>query len=221
MHGYQFINNKVNINYKREQNSFQPMLTAVENHFGPGRPYSTLHYGAVTNLLPPCPMTPLPTLNSATPMAMSPAEFARPHPKTASRMNGIQSLRACNGISSPRSKYSSIDQSGPVNLAMAAHHPISSPDARRKSPQSAFNDPVTSNSEPSHSDQDAIHRSIASLYGTPFCPTPVSAGVNSQSVAAYQMNFSNMYGRAGVYPYVFNSTDNAEGSETDMSEQVI
>lgn len=229
------------------------MLTAVEN-FAPGRPYPTSHhYGAVPNLLAHCPMTPLPTLNSAAAVAMSAAEFARPHPKTTSRYNSnSQSLRGCNGISSPRSKYSTIEQSGPVNLSphqssaspsgpapgrsiqvsfdisamntemsknggcpgqtaqasatLSSSPSLSSPDARQqKSPQSAFIDPLTSSNQTqshpqqqSHSEQDAIQRSLASLYGSklPFCPTPVSAP------AAYQLNFSNMYNRAGVFGYV-------------------
>lgn len=62
------------------------MLSAVENHFGPGRPYASTahHYGsqAGTNLLAaPCPIVALP---SAATVAMSPNEFARPHPKTTS-----------------------------------------------------------------------------------------------------------------------------------------
>lgn len=171
------------------------MLTAVENHYGPGRPYPTPHYGAVPNLLAPCPMTPLPAA------AMSAAEFVRPHPKTAGRYNNNNnngaSLRGCNGLSSPRTKYSSIEQNGPVNLAVSPHQTQAPSDGRQKSPQSAFSDPVTSStaSQQSQSEQEAIHRSIASLYGPPklpFCPS----GVNGQNVATYQLNFSNMYSRA-------------------------
>lgn len=62
------------------------MLSAVENHFGPGRSYATgaSHYsssgstagiGANNNLIAtPCPIIALPPPMSAT-------EFARPHPK--------------------------------------------------------------------------------------------------------------------------------------------
>lgn len=60
------------------------MLSAVENHFGPNRPYATAshHYASASgsNLLTaPCPI-------DALPAAMSAAEFARPHPKTTSRL---------------------------------------------------------------------------------------------------------------------------------------
>lgn len=235
------------------------MLTAVENHFGPGRPYPTSHYGAV---LAPCPMTPLPTLNSATAVAMSAAEFARPHPKTTSRYNTSQALlrdeksapytvdtssfhlrspsilRHMHPSTLPSSagrtslkaelngdclseRRASLEQNGPVNLATSSAQSTASsaaaspslsapsPESRRKSPQSAFSDPVTNGSSAlnhqqaqSHSEQDAIHRSIASLYGPPklpFCPPPVSS-VNSQNVAAaYQLSFSSIYNRAYGY----------------------
>lgn len=239
------------------------MLTAVEHHFGPGRPYPTSHYGAVSNLLIPCPMTPLPTLNSATAVAMSAAEFARPHPKTAGRYNTSQAslrddkaygmdtasfhlrspsiLRHIHQSSLPpqsstgrgplkgdmngdcrSERRASIEQNGPVNLAtstasstaaacataLASSLAIPSSDTRRhNSPQSAFCDPVTNGAislsqqqAQSHSEQEAIHRSIASLYGPPkmqFCPPPVSAGVNGPN--AYQLNFPNMYSRTSVY----------------------
>ena len=67
----------------------RPILSAVESHFGPGRPYPHHFIGSVSasvagsaipSLLPTaCPIPPA-GLSSAV-AAMSAAEFARPHPK--------------------------------------------------------------------------------------------------------------------------------------------
>lgn len=56
------------------------MSSAVESHFGPGRPYGTHHYGSLA-----VPAAPLPVIGSVAGVGMSAAEFARPHPKTSTR----------------------------------------------------------------------------------------------------------------------------------------
>lgn len=54
------------------------MSSAVESHFGPGRPsYGAHHYGTIA-----VPSASLPAIGS---VAMSAAEFVRPHPKTSNR----------------------------------------------------------------------------------------------------------------------------------------
>lgn len=235
------------------------MLTAVENHFGPGRPYSTSHYGPVSNILAPCPMTPLPTMNSATAVANM-AEFVRPHPKTvtAGRYNGLPaplrndksgggysietaasfhirapsllrhmqthpsalssstagcaSMKSDGNCDNRTDRHTSLDQNGPVDLATSTSVSTSisalAPESRRKSPTLNYNEQTTNasttmnqQSAQSQSEQEAIHRSIASLYGPPKLPfCPPSASMNGSNVAAaYQLSLSNIYNRANVY----------------------
>lgn len=232
----------------------QSMLSAVENHFGPGRPYATAphHYGsnAGTNLLA-APIGQIVALPSATTVVMSPNEFARPHPKTSSNRyvllalliklyidifrpieiinfilfcfcfflfaysyNGNQSLRGCNGISasSSRVKYSQVDQSSPVNLAVSSQLSLSMPSTIGSGmpPQNHKQSPLSSSlmlggdtsaasiksQQHSHSEQDAIHNSIASLYA----PTKLPYST-AEAVAAYQQfNYPSLYGRpASIY----------------------
>lgn len=57
----------------------RPMLSAVENHMGPGRPY----FAGPTfpQLLQPVPQVQIPTGLPGAAVAMQAAEFVRPHPK--------------------------------------------------------------------------------------------------------------------------------------------
>lgn len=105
---------------------------------------------------------------------MSAAEFARPHPKPRYQQNGIR-----NGLSSPRSKYST-EQNLPVNLAVGSSSTI-----------------TTIKDEPTNlqTKQDVISQS-ASLYSQ-----RLPYGANGPSVANnYQpIDFNSLYGRAGIY----------------------
>lgn len=142
------------------------MLSAVENQFGPGRAYSHPFAGP-SNLLQPCP---LPT------SAMSAAEFARPHPKPRYQQNGIR-----NGLSSPRSKYST-EQNLPVNLAVGS---------------SSSSTISTIKDEPTNlqTKQDVITQS-ANIYSQrlPYGATGPSVANNYQTI-----DFNSLYGRAGMY----------------------
>ena len=212
----------------------RPMLSAVENHFGPGRPYATHPYGTGPNLLAPCPMP-----------ALSSAEFVRPHPKPSnrfvpspggsgwivdgdyhnfhhhSRYNGGPPLRGCNGISSPRSKYSLADQNGPVNLAVTSQQSQSvsqqsltattgvsrqSPQSSKQSSQSSFNEPTSGqgggHTQQSQSDQDAMHHSLAaSLYGSGKMSYPQASNGASVAAALQALSYPSLYTR-GPYGWV-------------------
>lgn len=135
-------------------------------------------------------------------------------------------MRGCNGISSSsRGKYSQIDQSSPVNLAVSSQMStvassigVGMPQNHKQQSSSAS---VMSSSSPSvsasassllgdvstasmksqqhsQSEQDAIHNSIASLYAPP------KLQYSAEAVAAYQQfNYSNLYGRpASIYGWV-------------------
>lgn len=103
---------------------------------------------------------------------MSAAEFARPHPKPRYQQNGIR-----NGLSSPRSKYST-EQNLPVNLAVGSSSTIS-----------------TIKDEPTNLKQDVISQS-ANIYSQrlPYGATGPSVANNYQTI-----DFNSLYGRAGMY----------------------
>lgn len=118
--------------------------------------------------------------------------------------NGGQSLR--NGLSSPsRSKYSQIDQSAPVNLAVSQSMSDNGSHSQSNNGLSLShkqNDvaSLTAAAKPSslESEQDAISSSIASLYQhkLAYCPPD----------ATTPLYYSNFYGRpptSSVYGYVY------------------
>lgn len=145
------------------------MLSAVENQFGSGRAYSNPFAGP-SNLLQPCP---LPTLSNLNTSAMSAAEFARPHPKPRYQQNGIR-----NGLSSPRSKYST-EQNLPVNLAVGSSAATIS----------------TIKDEPTNLQQQTKQDVIPSYsQRLPYGATGHSVANNYQTI-----DFNSLYGRTGMY----------------------
>lgn len=110
---------------------------------------------------------------------MSAAEFARPHPKPRYQQNGLR-----NGLSSPRSKYST-EQNVAVNLAVGSSSTISSIKDERIEQQ-----PTNLQTK-----QDVISQST-SLYSQriPYGATGPNVTNNYQTI-----DFNTLYGRAGMY----------------------
>lgn len=117
--------------------------------------------------------------------------------------NGSQSLR--NGLPSPssRSKYSQLDQSSPVNLAVSQS--MSDNGTLVLGHKTNEVAALCAAAKPSslESEQDAISSSIASLYQhkMPYCPPSIPD-------AASPLYYPNFYARptaGSVYGYVFCS----------------
>lgn len=117
--------------------------------------------------------------------------------------NGSQSLR--NGLSSPssRSKYSQVDQSAPVNLAVSQSMTENGTLVLNHKPNEVAALCAAAKPSSLESEQDAISSSIASLYQhkLPYGPPPPP----SMQDAATSLYYSNFYPRPSVgtvYGYV-------------------
>lgn len=120
--------------------------------------------------------------------------------------NGSQSLR--NGLSSPssRSKYSQVDQSAPVNLAVSQSLTDNGTLVLSQRPSEVAALCAAAKPSSLESEQDAISNSIASLYQhkMPYGPPPPQPP--SMPDAATPLYYSNFYTRPSVgtvYGYVY------------------
>lgn len=161
------------------------MLSAVENHLGPGRPY---YAGpSLSHLVPPSavPQVQIPTglPNSA----MSATEFVRPHPKI--KCNAPPSL------SPTRSKYAT-EQNGPVNLAVgpSSNSPNSVP-----SPSNSIS-PKDERSP--HDIGNGSQPSPKEAFSPSRLPYPTSPAALTGAASMYQqaLNYSLYRGGYPLYP---------------------